>query len=79
MFPTETSSNVEMVGCVSEATGSCMEKLTAGKVQEQGGVFHDSVTTRSTFAGFKTHTLYMLSPSLHLATSVAKSWYTHAH
>ena len=25
------------------------------KVQEQGGVFRDSVTTRSTFAAFKTH------------------------
>ena len=31
MFPTKTSSNVEMVGCVSEATGSCMEKPTGGK------------------------------------------------
>ena len=32
------------------------------KVQEQGGVFRDSVTTRSTSA------LDTLSPSLHLAT-----------
>ena len=26
MFPTKTSCDIEMVGCVSEATGSCMEK-----------------------------------------------------
>ena len=28
------------------------------KVQEQGGVFCDRVTTRSTFAAFKTHSEY---------------------
>ena len=32
-----------------------MEKPTGGKVQEQGGVFSDSVTTQSTFTAFKTH------------------------
>ena len=31
MFPTKTSSDVGMVDCVSEATGSCMEKPTGGK------------------------------------------------
>ena len=31
MFPTKTSRDVGMVGCVSEATGSCMERTTGGK------------------------------------------------
>ena len=31
MFPTKTSRDVGMVGCVSEAMGSCMEKPTGGK------------------------------------------------
>ena len=43
---------------VSDATGSSMEKPTVEKVQEQGGVFCDSVTTQSTFAAFKTHSGY---------------------
>ena len=56
MFPTKkTSRDVGVVGGVPNATGSCMEKSTGGKVQEQGRVFHDSVTTQSTLAAFKTH------------------------
>ena len=55
MFPTKTSRDVGMVDGVSDATGSCMENQLVEKVQEQGGVFCDSVTTRSTFAAFKTH------------------------
>ena len=51
--PTKTRGDVGKVHCVSEANGNCMEKSTGGK--EQGGVFHDSATTRSTFAAFKTH------------------------
>ena len=31
MFPTKTSRDVGMVDCVSDATGSCMEKPTGGK------------------------------------------------
>ena len=50
MFPSKTSRDVGMVDDVSDATGSCMEKPTGEKVQEQGGLFHDSVTTLSTFA-----------------------------
>ena len=46
-----------MVDSVSDATGSSMERLTGAEVQEQGGVFRDSVTTWLTFAGFKTYVL----------------------
>ena len=53
MFPTKTSRDVGMVDGVSDATGSCMEKPTGENVQEQGGVFCDSVTTQSTFAAFQ--------------------------
>ena len=67
MFPTKTSRDVGMVDGVSDATGSCMEKQLVEKGQEQGGVYRDIVPTWSTFAGFKTHTLYTRSPSLHLA------------
>ena len=31
------------------------KKQLIEKVQEQGGVFHNSVTNQSTFAAFKTH------------------------
>ena len=31
MFPTKTSRDVGMVDCVSDATGSCMEKPAGGK------------------------------------------------
>ena len=55
MFPTKTSRDEEMVNCVSDATGSCMEKTTGEKILEQGGVYRDIVLTRSTFAGFKSH------------------------
>ena len=44
-----------MVHCVSEANGSCMENQPVEKVQEQVGVFRDSVTTWSIFIAFKTH------------------------
>ncbi len=44
-----------MVDGVSDATGGCMENQLVEKVQEQGGLFRDSVTTQSTFAAFKTH------------------------
>ena len=69
-----------MVDCVSDATGSCMEKPTrVEKVQEQGGVYCDTVPTWSTLASFKAHTLDTLSPSLPLATSVAKVSCTRSH
>ncbi len=41
MFPSKTSRDVGMVDGVSDATGSCMEKPTGGKVQEQGGLICD--------------------------------------
>ena len=44
-----------MVDGVSDATGGCMENQLVEKVQEQGGLFRVSVTTRSIFAAFKTH------------------------
>ena len=47
-----------MVDGVSDATGSHMKKKLVEKVQEQGGIFSDSVTTQSTFAAFKTHFEY---------------------
>ena len=74
MFRTKTSGDAEMVGCVSDVTGSCIENQLVEKVQEQGGVFRNITT----FAGLKTHTLDAFSPSLRLATSVAKLLYTHA-
>ena len=68
-----------MAACVSVVSGSCMENQLAEKVNEQGGVFCDMVTTQSTFASFKTHALDTLSPTLHLATSLTEVAYTHAH
>ena len=53
MLPTKTGRDVGMVDGVYDATGRCMEKPTGGKIQEQGGVFHDSVTSQSTFAAFQ--------------------------
>ena len=58
MFPTITSSDVGMVDCVSDATGSCTESQLMEKVQEQRGVFCDSVTTQSTFTALKRHSGY---------------------
>ena len=40
---------------MSEAADSSMEKPLAEKVQEQGCVFRDIVTTQSTFTDLKTH------------------------
>ena len=44
LFPTKTSSDAGMVDCVSDATGSCMEKTTGKKGQEQGVVFRNVTT-----------------------------------
>ena len=54
MFLSKTIRDVGMVDSVSDATGSCMENQLVENVQEQGGLFSDSVTTRSTFTAFKT-------------------------
>ena len=61
MFPTQTSRDIGMVNGVSDATGSCMKNQLVEKVQEQGGVFSDSVTTQSTFTAFKTHLEYIFT------------------
>ena len=57
MFPTKTSRDIGMVNGVSDASGS-MENQLVEKVQEQGDVFRDSVTTQSSFTAFKTHFEY---------------------
>ena len=44
--PTKTIIYVGMVHCVAEIMGSCMENQLVGKIQEQGGVFYDIITTQ---------------------------------
>ena len=48
MFPTKTSRDVEMVHCISETTGSCMEKSTGTKSSGTRRGIRDIVATRCT-------------------------------
>ena len=65
-----------MVDCVSEATDTCMENPTGGKVQENGGVFCDTVKSILHSLASR-HTWDALSPSLHPATSQDKQLQCH--